>query len=354
MSALHLAARLFNPERLTVAREFRGLTKTALASKIGKTPSALTQFEAGIVRPDPTTLRKLSLALGFPVDFFGHGGRNLVIPLDACSFRSLRSASQRDRRRLLATASLVCELVAFLDQHVDFPQERVSELAALAGPDIEACSVAVRHTWGLGLGPIPNVIKLLEYNGIIVVPVRAGCTTVDAFSFWYQGRPVIMLVLDKEAPSRSRFDGIHELGHFVLHSDVTPGDPALEREADRFASAFLLPANSFSREAPTRLDWKLIMELKQRWRVSQAAIVRRSRDLGRISDASYRRAFVHLSASGQRRAERGEPRRETPCLITRALDAISSQWPIPRISDELGFSVDQLLQDVFLFDDTKP
>lgn len=346
MSGVYLAAQLFNPERLTVARELRGLTKTALAKKINKTPSALTQFEAGLVRPDVSTLHALALALAFPVQFFAREGNRLVIPLDSCSFRSLRSASQRDRRRLLASGSLVRELVSFLEDYVDFPLEAVSTLSGLASDDIDACAATVRREWGLGSGPIPNMVKLLESRGIIVAPIHANCVTVDAFSFWHEGRPMVMLVLDKRSPSRSRFDAAHELAHLILHNDASPGDPHVEREADRFAAAFLLPAETYSRECPARLNWPCFLELKRRWQVSLAALVRRGRDLGRLSDASYRRAFTYLNATGQRRDEPGEPTPEKPVLVAQALDLIHDEMPLDAISATLNFSVRDVLADL--------
>ncbi len=346
MSGGHLAAQLFNPERLTLAREFRGLTKTALARKIDKTPSALTQFEMGQVRPDGSTLSALALALGFPVQFFAREGSRLVIPLDSCSFRSLRSASQRDRRRLLASGSMVRELVAFLEQYVDFPPDAVSPLSGLADTDIESCAAEVRRQWGLGSGPIPNMVKLLESRGVIVAPIQANCASVDAFSFWFEGRALVMLVLDKKSPSRSRFDAAHELGHLVLHNDASPGDPSAERQADRFAAAFLMPAETYGRECPTRLNWPCLLDLKRRWRVSLAALVRRGRDLGRLSDASYRRAFTFLNSTGQRREEPDEPPRESPLLVARALEVIHDEWPLEAISAELQFPVGKTLSEV--------
>jgi len=346
MSGGHLAAQLFNPERLTLAREFRGLTKTALARRVDKTPSALTQFEMGQVRPDGSTLSALALALGFPVQFFAREGSRLVIPLDSCSFRSLRSASQRDRRRLLASGSMVRELVAFLEQYVDFPPDAVSPLSGLADTDIESCAAEVRRQWGLSSGPIPNMVKLLESRGVIVAPIQANCASVDAFSFWFEGRALVMLVLDKKSPSRSRFDAAHELGHLVLHNDASPGDPVLEREADRFAAAFLLPAAAYARECPTRLDWPCLRELKKRWRVSLAALVRRGRDLGRLSDASYRRAFTYLNATGERKNERDEPPREHPVLLSQALEVIRDDWSLKDLSGELRFPVQEILSDI--------
>lgn len=346
---IHVAAHLFDPARLTLARELRGLTKSELATKVEKSPSAISQFEGGRARPDPHTLRRLTLALGLPLGFFAKRNRVPLIPVDACHFRSLRSASQRDRRRLLAQAVLLSELVVLLEEQVDLPSEKITPVAqaAVSLQDIESAAVEVRRRWGLGLGPIPNVVGLLESQGVLVLPIAEGCAEVDAFSFWAPGgRPCVFLVLDKASPSRTRFDAAHELGHLVLHADVVPGEPSVERQAHRFASAFLMPRDSFGQECPRRLNLAHFLELKRRWGVSLAALFTRARDLGRLSEASYRRAFVELARSGQRLHEPEEPAPEPPRMLRRALELVAADLPADAIADKLNLyraNLDDLL-----------
>ncbi len=340
---IHTAARLFDPERLTLARELRGLTKQQLADKIGKTPSAVSQFESARARPDGQTVGRMVLALQVPASFFAkvsEGSALSVIPLDICHFRSLRSASQRDRRMLLAKSSLMNGLLAFLEHKVTLPEERVTMLTALPrdADAIEALAVEVRTKWGLGLGPIGNMTNLLERNGVVVIPIDDACREVDAFSLWNGKRPCVFLVMDKGSTSRTRMDAAHELGHLVMHADVAAGSPELERQANQFGAALLMPRPSFYHEAPKRLNWDHIWELKRRWKVSAAAIVRRSYDLGILSEATYRRAFVHLNQSGERTSEPHEPPKEAPVAVRKALDVIAQKWPIHRIAEEIGVS----------------
>lgn len=340
---LYSAAHRFSPSRLTLARELRGMTKTQLAELTSKTPSAITQFEGGQVRPDALTLKSLALALGMRIEFFAADAPSAVIPIDACHFRSLRSAAQWQRRKLLAQASLLCEVLSWLDREVDFPPERVSEVAEPASTleEIEACAKAVRRKWGLGLGPIPNLTELLENKGVLVMRIDQAIREVDAFSFWHEGRPCVLLVMEKGSPSRTRWDAAHELGHLVMHADVAPGNPEIERDANRFASAFLLPREPFLRECPRRLNLPHFFELKSRWKVSVAALLRRARDLGCLSDASYRRGNIILRKNGPR--EPREPQMERPRLLTDALKLIADDWPLSRIAAQLSMSSADLL-----------
>lgn len=337
---IHTAARLFSPERLTLARELRGLAKMELAEKIGRSPSAVSQFESGRARPDGQTVARLMLALGMPASFFASQSEGVslsVIALDNCHFRSLRSATQRDRRMLLAKGAITCGLLTFLETKVNLPSEQVTSLASTPrnGAEIEDLAIEVRRKWGLGLGPIGNMVNLLERKGVVVIPVDEGCHEVDAFSLWNGRRPCVFLVMEKGSTSRTRMDAAHELGHMVMHVDVAAGSPELERQANHFGSAFLMPRDSFAHEAPRRLNWDHVWELKRRWKVSAAAIIRRSYDLGVITEATYRRAFVHLNQSGERAHERDEPPPEDPVALKKSLEVIAENWPLARVAEEI-------------------
>jgi Zn-dependent peptidase ImmA (M78 family) len=180
------------------------------------------------------------------------------------------------------------------------------------------------------------VVKLLESKGIVVALIPDDCQEVDAFSAWHDGRPLIFLVRHKGSTSRTRFDAAHELGHLVMHADVAAGSPELERQANRFASAFLLPRESFLPECPRNLNWPLFRELKQRWKVSIAALLKRAYDLECLSEASYRRAFVHLNQTGERRREQHEPPAEDATLIAQAVAAIADEYSTEDLASALA------------------
>ena len=342
------AAQAFDAESLRIAREYKGLLKKDLAARVNISPSAITQFEAGSIRPHPETVSRIALVLGLPVDFFS-GPRSWVrVDSDQCHFRSLRSASQRDRRRVLAAAAILRHIVDYLETRVNLPIETLSPFQSDAGTDeeIEGLAAGLRRGWSLGLGPIPKLITLFESRGVLAFRLFSGCDRVDAFSFWSRERPFIFLNIDKDSASRSRFDAAHELGHLLMHADCSPGDKLQEIQAHKFASAFLMPKETIERELPRRVIWPHFLELKRRWGVSVAALLRRAVDLGVISGESFRRANRQLSAKGWKTEEPSEPAPEVPELIRDSvltivkrdsgLRALSSKLRIPaHILDEL-------------------
>lgn len=316
----HLASHLFRKERLTLARELRGLTKVELASRIKKTASAISQFETGRSRPDVATLAALQLVLQVPLVFFATPLQEPLLSTDSAFFRSLRSATQKERRTLLGHGSIISSVVRALEQIVHFPavQLPLLDIDLESSDAIEGAAEELRRCWGLGLGPISNMVTLLEAKGIIVAQIPHPCAAVDAFSVRSTYRPLVFLV-GSHPPSRSRFDAAHELGHLAIHEDVVAENHDVETQAHRFGSAFLAPRESFLRECPRFLNFDHLYELKRRWGMSVQALVRRCYDLGVFSEATYRRAYVRLAQMGQRMVEPHEPPAERPSLLHQAL-----------------------------------
>jgi Zn-dependent peptidase ImmA (M78 family) len=66
-------------------------------------------------------------------------------------------------------------------------------------------------------------------HGVIVTRLRSGLERVDAFSRWFEGRPLVVLCADKRDTARSRLDAAHELGHLVMRHDAEPGETRRRR-----------------------------------------------------------------------------------------------------------------------------
>jgi Zn-dependent peptidase ImmA (M78 family)/transcriptional regulator with XRE-family HTH domain len=349
-----LAASLFDGERLRQAREYRGLRKVEVARAVNLTPGAISQYESSKAKPSPPALARLALHLGFPVEFFE---RRLEptsrVDESQAHFRRLRSTSKFERARLLVRLELLNDVLRRIEEHVRLPAVDVPSIPVEPGDynQVEAAALEVRQQWGLGSGPIDNVVRLLESKGIIVVRPAIGTGDVDAFSTSRLGRPLVVLGSDKDDAARSRFDAAHELGHLVMHHDSVPGSQALEQQAQRFAAAFLMPMHVIFHEIPTRMSWPKFFDLKQRWRVSLQALLYRARTLGRLSPDAYQRAQIHLTRNWGRDSEPiplGAP--EQPTLLTRALALMEERLGVTRnaIAQEANFPrrlLDDLLAD---------
>ena len=328
-----------DPNRITFARELRGLTKKQLADDIKKTPSAISQIERGLIRPDLETFVSISFALEVPTSFFIERSTPAKpIDLASCHFRSLRSTSQAMRRQSTRKGDLCVDFMELLESKgVLFPEEHISSFSASAGYDdeIEKAARGLRRHWNMGSGPIPNIVKLVESKGIMVLPLPDACNKVDAYSTWRGRRPCILLSYGKAA-SRVTFDVSHELGHLALHEDAVAGEMKTERQADRFAGAFLAPQESFLEECPRRWSFEAFRRLKARWKMSIAALLYRAKDLGCISISTHRRAMIQLTMEGKRKNEGDEWPMEKPVLITQALELLHDQVTLAGLADEMS------------------
>ncbi|GAA2386919.1 XRE family transcriptional regulator [Gordonia cholesterolivorans] len=292
----------FDGTRLTVARRLRRKTKATLAREVGVTPTAIGQFEKNLSNPTQSVLAQLCLQLGLPRDFFGAGRPLALLPASGAHFRSLRSTSAAAREQALAYGELCLELVDLIGAYVDLPPVSLPEFELpeeLSDDDIAEAARLTRQAWSIEPGPIASVVQALEAHGVIALrlPERTDAA-VDAFSTYSGSRPLVFLSPTKDDKARSRFDAAHELGHLVLHPDTEPGSKLVEQEANRFAAEFLMPRDEIIDDLPRRIDWPTFHDLKRHWGVSLRALVFRAHTLGRLSDASYRRANQQLSIWG--------------------------------------------------------
>lgn len=311
---------MFNPARLALARKRRQLTKKELATRAGVSHVTLTRIEKGTTPdPEPETIAALARALQFPVEFFELDDPD-EIPAEAVSFRSLKAMTAKQKDAALASGSVGVALDAFASTRFNLP---AVDLLDLRDENPRAAAAALRNHWSLGNKPIAHMTKLLEAKGVRVFSLSENNQNVDAFSFWRDRTPYVFLNTFKSA-ERSRFDAAHELGHLVLHLHGAPAGRDAEREADEFASAFLMPGDDVLAHLPANLTLAKLIQAKKRWGVSVAALARNAYELGLLSEWYYREMCKAISAMGYRRTEPQPLPREESVLWKKVLQSLWS------------------------------
>lgn len=331
--------------RLRLAREIAGLSKRALADELGLAPSTITAYEDGTVSP-AENLPQIADALGMPgLEGFFLQDELPEISDAAISFRSRRSMLKRTRLRSIALSQLASFMLApFIEDRFVLPEVNIPDDLPTSP---ESAAIALRSYWGLGKGPIANMVHLLEANGVLVFFLNEDSKSVDAFNYMVGRRPFVFLNTTKPSGERGRFDAAHELGHLVLHRDVDHlkmDSKPIEDEANDFASAFLMPTEQFRLECPRSHSPDAFLKIKPRWGVSVQAMVRRGRDLGLLTQWHYESMFRLMSARGWRSgAEPGQIPREDSSLhfqvFNQLMDAGLSIEDICRL---VGISREQL------------
>ena len=286
----------FNGEQLKKARIYRGYTVGELAELSGYQRQTISMYENKKSTPiDASVVFNLSRVLNFPPQFF----TDQTINIDSGStyFRALLTTNKKYRSQQEQKMEFVAALYSFIQEYVDFPELNLPEFPQNASPE-EAASILRKH-WGLGDRPISNLIYTAEENGIIVTSFKTETDDVDAFSKMIEingeQRYFIGYSSNKTSATRIHFDVAHELGHICLHDwsedvETLSKEEFKEREeqAHRFAAAFLLPESTFRNEiirSPYSLPY--YKQLKQKWKVSMAAMIRRAYTLDIITADDY-------------------------------------------------------------------
>jgi Zn-dependent peptidase ImmA (M78 family)/DNA-binding XRE family transcriptional regulator len=315
---------MLNPSRIEFARTRRRWTKTRLAEELGVQSRAIQAYEAGEYEPESERLTQIASLLQFPVSFFS--GPDLPsISEHTASFRSMSKMSAALKDSALNAGALAFLLNHWIEARFSLPVAQLPDLSDLSP---EEAAATLRRIWGLGHAPISNMIHLLESKGIRVYSLAIEAREVDAFSVWHEGTPFVFLNTFKSA-EHSRFDAGHELGHLVrdrhsmLHGKAH--SPEMEREANAFASAFLMPRDDVVARRPPMVTVPQLMTLKSYWGVSLAALAFRLNSLGLVTEWTYRTLCIEIAKKGYRTKEPRPMRQETSQMLAKVFDVLRDE-----------------------------
>lgn len=344
---------LFNPARLSFARKLRGLTKRKLAHSTGLNERTISVHESGAEPPEHGSILLYADALKFPQAFF-FGDTIDEIPENAVSFRSLSKMTLTKRDMSLSEGSIAVKINEWFEAHFKLPSLDLPDLGSgfeMFDDAPEIVAESLRSYWGLGTRPIKNILHLVESKGIKVYSLSEAPKDADGFSFWYNNEtPFILYDYSARSAERCRFDIAHELGHLLLHRKEplkNKNSRFMEREADTFASAFLMPSKAVKTTAPQTITWQNLLVYKQYWNVSMKAIVYKLYKLGRISDWTNRSFNIKANQYGYKNEPNPSPH-EIPQIISKALDALAKEGrTMADFAKELDLHSDDLASYLF-------
>ncbi len=311
-----LAARL--SERLKRARLMRGLTLRDLAEKLDFTVShtTLQKYENGLSLPDSEILGRLAMALNLRPDYFLK--KNTLV-LKGVEYRKQTTLGKKRQVQLEEEAFEFFERYLEIENILGLTRPKLrlidltKETKATISMQIEKAAEKLREEWKLGLNPISNVHAMLEENGVKVklLPAQNGFDGFSAFATT-KDEDVPTITLSKGFLSdlpRLRFTALHELGHLVLKLPAGLEAREIESFCHRFASAFLIPEDSFRKifgANRVQISVQELVMMKKEWGISFAATMRRARDLGIITQGRYKSFQFFRNSKGWRREEPSE------------------------------------------------
>ena len=268
-------------------RREAGWNQADLAAAAGLSRSGYRNLERGHSgEPRMASLRALAECLGVAVqDLLAPGAE-----LSRVRFRSLKRLKSREW---------------ILDRVARWLRD-FSELEAVTG---EACALELEPLWkafpDFGFGRIPefagharaalglgereavlDICGLLEARGIKILSQPLASDAFMGLSVGAEepGGPAVVVNTWERLPVETWiFSAAHELGHLLMHLQAydiaeQAEDEDQEREADRFASHFLMPEAAFRREWAETAGLSLldrVFKVKRVFRVSWRTVVYR-------------------------------------------------------------------------------
>ena len=281
-------------ERLRLARESAKITQAAAAQAIGVARTTIVAMEQGERRARTGELQQLARLYGTSVNALL---RRESIHVDlAPRFRRMvgsdeAAAEAAELMADLAKAEVELENLLGIKRVRNYPPERTllpGDVKAQAEQD----AAELRQRLGLGIGPVANIVTLLEMELGVRVYVRRIDGQISGL-FAYDDALGACILLNANHPrERRNQSGGHETGHFistrrqpeVLHQDETENSRE-ERYANAFARAFLTPARAVLQKfqevtaGSDRLTRRHVIVLAHFFGISREAMVRRLEEL---------------------------------------------------------------------------
>jgi Zn-dependent peptidase ImmA (M78 family)/DNA-binding XRE family transcriptional regulator len=290
-------------DRVKRLRLLRRWDQSKLAQRATISTSAVSQIETGQVSPTSDQIAAIGSALGYSPEFLT-AELNLV-PTTRPWLRAYADASRREADARTAAASIATEYIRrlslaplpdlipyFADEpdDEDVLDDAAAELRELAGLDSDSV--------------VGNVIRAAERLGCVVLPLESELGRHLGMSVRSDQIPMVCVAKGGVPGDRQRFTVAHELGHLMLHGQTSPPRDSneasrLERQANRFAAAFLGPGDALIDtlfQTGGRVTLRALADIKAVWGISIKSLVGRFHSLGVIDADHARSLYKQISA----------------------------------------------------------
>lgn len=289
-------------ERLRIAREGAKITQAAAASAIGVARTTIVAIEQGERRARMNELQQLAKLYGTSVNALL---REESVHVDLSPrFRRVvgsdkAAAAAADLMAELAKAEVELENLLGIKRVRNYPPERPL-LPGDVRTQAEQDAAELRQRLGLGIGPVSDIVTLLEMELGVRVYIRRFDGRISGVFAYDEALGPCMLLNANHPRERRTQSGGHETAHFIstrrepeiLHFDAVENSRE-ERYANAFARAFLTPARAVLQKfqeitaGSDRLTRRHVIVLAHFFGVSREAMVRRLEELGSVKPGTW-------------------------------------------------------------------
>lgn len=306
----------FNSKILILAREARYITQVELSAILGVEQGTISKIEKEILTADDKLVEKISGALDFPVSFFYQDKK--VMTVEGHYRRKVSTPVKRMKQYAAQMTIAEWHFLKLMDE-IELPETRLPTWDIIEDGSPSMCAKHLRDFWRIAKGRLTNLTKLIEDNGIVIIPLNLG--EMSGFSTYINGNIPVIYVNNNLSPDRYRLTIAHELGHIIFHfGNKVSQERNLESEAYEFAIELLVPEGNI-RPYFTKISIDKLADLKSYWYVSMQALLRYANTLGMVTKNQYKYLWIQMGSLGYRRNEPVSIPMEKPGLITEIINA---------------------------------
>lgn len=324
-------------DRIKLARESRGLTQTSMAQQLSFNQATLSKIEKGLSHVNEEMIKEIASVLDYKKEFFFKGHE--VYPLKHFHFRKNLGTSVTNSKKIESIINIFSSNILDLTESVDIKVDLPYIDLEIEESTPEEFALLVRQYFNLPVGPIKNLVNILEKQGIVVHFFDFNNDLKISGVSFITPNGIPLIIINNNIPnSRKRFTLAHELAHLLMHykGGVIDENRNLEKEADRFASELLIPTKEIKKYL-FNLTEQNLFALKSHWKVSIQALIYKSNKIGALTLDQHRRWITKINYNGWRKDEPFEFDIEMPSLLPKLFKLHF---------DELEYSIEEI-QSVF-------
>lgn len=325
-------------DRMRMARQALGWSTRKAAAQIRPgiviSHATLANYEKGATSPPVEVLAGLAALYDRPVGWFLARGPML----SGVRYRNAKSkVGVRDTRCFEGEAQRWLDAYIAIERYLSEPLKCDLDFeAALDEPPARTASRLRRELDLDEDDPVPSVIEVLERLGVRVMEQDTDLA-IDGLAGTLGDEQVV--ILNRAVSNdRSRMNAGHELGHVVRRDCArAQHDRKDEKAAFEFASYLLLTSKmlqaAFKHKSMVRL-----VEFKERFGISLAAMVYRAQHEGVIDPTLARRLWIKFGKRGWRKTEPGRVRADRAIRFETLLDSamVERKIAIRTLADIAG------------------
>ncbi|WP_271001911.1 helix-turn-helix domain-containing protein [Listeria seeligeri] len=315
---------MFFGEKLQSVRELNGLSRKELADKLSLSEQAIWQYENQYTVPKFEVVNELKKVFNVKAQFFYT--ESFVTNISKVESIAYRAEDREARKKTKMETTFIDFTNYFLDKFESKLNLQASLLSQLRNESIQLYNtsteasdrllqleiIAENAREKLDVQSNSELLYKLELSGIYILEKNMG-VSIDAYSTWTsQEKPFIILGNKKKSAVRRNFDLAHELGHLLLHYKIDMDSltkdehKIIEKEANDFASFFLLPKNQFLKDFLTiskKSNPESYLDLKMKYMVSIGALEYRAYKMGLLTFEENRYFYAALNRKGYKKNE---------------------------------------------------